>query len=317
MNEAAPDKDAIPTLPAPSVPRIRPVRQEDKSTVLAFCEHTFECGDYIKYVFDEWLSGEGDFLAAELDGRAVGIVHVAYLGRGDQAWFEGMRVDPAYRVRGVARALARAEVEAARRRDCRVARCMVFGNNAGGHAVSRIAGLQPLARQAHLLWRPQAGASDLASAGAPRLVVVQNDASDVARADELMRRAACNRGPDGTPGLLCDWGWEDVAPDSLARLAGRGHLLTTDAWDALAAFDVWHQEVEVFLNAGDAAAAARLGAAAMRFAVDRSYTELAVIVPDDAAYRDALQGVGFEPPGVPSGHPGTYVVYEMMLERGA
>jgi hypothetical protein len=69
----------------------------------------------------------------------------------------------------------------------------------------------------------------------------------------------------------------------------------------------------MFLNAGDAAAAARLGAAAMRFAVEQGCTELAVIVPDDAAYRDALQGVGFKPPDVPSGHPGTYVVYEMRV----
>lgn len=303
-----------------SAPHIRPVRAEDKPAVLAFCQHSFEWGDYIEHVFDDWLSREGDFLAAELDGRVVGIVRIAYLGHGDQAWFEGMRVDLACRGRGVARALARAEVAAARRRGCRVGRSMVADHNAGGHAVSRFIGLQPILRHAHLLWRPGAGGAGKGSEGgigaAPRLVAVRNEAGDIARAWDLVQRASCNRSPDGTPGVLHGWVWEEATPDSLAMLAGRGELVTTQTWDALAALNVQYQEADAFVSAGDAASAARLGAAAADLAAERGWTDLVVVAPEQASYLNALHAAGYDSRCVPGGRIGVYVIYELNLEQG-
>lgn len=312
-----------------SAPHIRPVRAEDKPAVLAFCQHSFEWGDYIEHVFDDWLSREGDFLAAELDGRVVGIVRIAYLGHGDQAWFEGMRVDPACRGRGVARALARAEVAAARRRGCRVGRSMVADHNVGGHAVSRFIGLQPILRHAHLLWRPGGRGDGEGSGGggngegseggsgtAPRVVAVRNDAGDVARAWDLVQRASCNRSPDGTPGVLHGWVWEEATPDSLTMLANRGELVTTQTWDALAALNVQYQEADAFVSAGDAASAARFGVAAANLAAERGWTDLVVVAPDEAAYLNALQAIGYDSRRVPGGRIGVYVIYEMNLEQG-
>ena len=34
---------------------IRPARPEDREAVLAFCMHTWDWGDYIESVWDEWL----------------------------------------------------------------------------------------------------------------------------------------------------------------------------------------------------------------------------------------------------------------------
>lgn len=93
-----------------------PARPEDREAVLAFCQHTWDWGDYIEYVWDEWLNDPtGLLLVALYDGQPVGIVHVRMLSETD-AWQEGMRVDPAHRRRGIARQLSlEASAEAMRR----------------------------------------------------------------------------------------------------------------------------------------------------------------------------------------------------------
>ena len=95
---------------------IRQARAEDRAAVLAFCQHTWEWGDYIEYTWDQWLSDPtGQLLVAVDDERPVGIVHMFMLNATD-AWQEGMRVDPAYRQQGIARRLSfEASAEAMRR----------------------------------------------------------------------------------------------------------------------------------------------------------------------------------------------------------
>ncbi len=84
---------------------IRPARPEDRDAILAFCSNTWDWGDYIEYVWDEWLQDtQGLLLVAVVDGQPVGIAHLKMLNATD-AWLEGMRVDPAYRRHGIASAL--------------------------------------------------------------------------------------------------------------------------------------------------------------------------------------------------------------------
>ena len=84
---------------------VRDARPEDKPYVLEFTKRTWEDweeGDYIKYVFDEWISDKNSiFLSAELDGRVVGILRMRFLPDGS-GWLEGLRVDPNFRRRGIA-----------------------------------------------------------------------------------------------------------------------------------------------------------------------------------------------------------------------
>jgi GNAT superfamily N-acetyltransferase len=96
----------------------RPVRPADKPRVLDFTAHTWgdeEEGDYIKDVFDDWLAdARGQFVAVELDGRAVAIGRLTDLGAGE-LWLEGLRVDPAYRKQGIGEALHNYCVDRAQR----------------------------------------------------------------------------------------------------------------------------------------------------------------------------------------------------------
>ncbi len=81
---------------------VRPARPEDKAAVLAFCEHTWEDhDDYIADVWDEWLADpNGRLFVALVDGKPAAIDRVAILSD-HEGWWEGLRVDPAYRRQGL------------------------------------------------------------------------------------------------------------------------------------------------------------------------------------------------------------------------
>lgn len=108
---------------------IRPARAEDREAVFAFCQQTWEWGDYIPYVWDEWLRNPaGQLLVAVADGQPVGIVHILMLNATD-TWQEGMRVDPAYRQRGIARRLSTEAGAEAMRRGATTVRLLTEADN--------------------------------------------------------------------------------------------------------------------------------------------------------------------------------------------
>jgi len=108
---------------------IRPARPEDREAVLAFCVSTWEWGDYIEYVWDDWLHNpNGLLLVATLDGQPIGVAHIRMLSETD-AWLEGMRVDPAHRRQGVAMALYQAQIAEAKRRGATNARLVTESTN--------------------------------------------------------------------------------------------------------------------------------------------------------------------------------------------
>ena len=90
--------------------RIRPGRATDRPVVVAICGDE----DYIPREWDEWLADpHGALAVAEADGRAVGFAKLSRLAE-DEWWLKGLRVDQAYRRRGIAGRLVAHLVEAAR-----------------------------------------------------------------------------------------------------------------------------------------------------------------------------------------------------------
>jgi GNAT superfamily N-acetyltransferase len=82
----------------------REIRQDDRAEVLALTAHTWEFGDYIQYVFDDWVADRrGRFLVAEEreSGRIAAIDKLTMLSP-TEAWFEGLRVHKDFRRRGLA-----------------------------------------------------------------------------------------------------------------------------------------------------------------------------------------------------------------------
>ena len=127
---------------------VRPARVEDYEPVVAFTEDTWadrNGGDYIPDVFLDWVedADEGQqTLVADEGGTPIGLVQSVMLSE-YEAWFQGMRVDPAHRNKGVGRTLSRASFDWARERGATVGRNMVFGWNVQGLGLSRAAGYEP------------------------------------------------------------------------------------------------------------------------------------------------------------------------------
>lgn len=122
----------------------RSVRPEDKVRVVAFTFNTWgdNQDDYIKDVFDDWLADpRGEFTAAVIDGEVAGIAKLTDLG-GDEWWFEGLRIDPAYRRRGIASEFNRYHAALARRLDGRVMRYMTGSRNVGSQVIGARAGFE-------------------------------------------------------------------------------------------------------------------------------------------------------------------------------
>jgi len=108
---------------------IRSARVEDREAVLAFCTQTWNWGDYVEYVWDQWLHNpKGQLLVAIADDKAVGVANMQMLDS-TNAWLEGFRVDPAYRRQGIARALSENALLEAMRRGATHARLMVESTN--------------------------------------------------------------------------------------------------------------------------------------------------------------------------------------------
>jgi hypothetical protein len=122
----------------------RPVRAEDKERVVAFTFNTWGDGedDYIKDVFDDWVADpRGEFTAAVLDASVVGISKLTNRGD-DEWWLEGLRIDPAYRRRGIASEFNRYHVQLAKRLGGKVVRYMTGGGNVGSQIIGARAGFQ-------------------------------------------------------------------------------------------------------------------------------------------------------------------------------
>ncbi|WP_376793510.1 GNAT family N-acetyltransferase [Thermogemmatispora sp.] len=121
---------------------VRPALPEDRETILAFCSHTWEWGDYIAEAWDGWLEDpQGLLLVATSDGRAVGLLHLRMLNE-REAWLEGLRVDPAYRRQGVASALHRAAMAEAIRRGATTVRLLTEATNSAAIALVKKSRMQ-------------------------------------------------------------------------------------------------------------------------------------------------------------------------------
>ncbi|ELZ12144.1 N-acetyltransferase GCN5 [Halovivax asiaticus JCM 14624] len=127
---------------------IRRATHDDYEGVAAFTRDLWDDhgGDYLHHVYHDWLEDEDDdhkrtFLATVGDDVA-GIVQAVMLSP-DEAWFQGMRVNPAYRRQGVSRRLNEAGFEWAIEQGATVGRLMTFSWNVAALGAARAGGFAP------------------------------------------------------------------------------------------------------------------------------------------------------------------------------
>ncbi|WP_306056157.1 GNAT family N-acetyltransferase [Natronococcus wangiae] len=127
---------------------IRRATHDDYEGVKAFTETLWEDrgGDYIPEIYHDWLEDEDDdhkktFLADAGDDVA-GIVQAVMLSP-DEAWFQGMRINPDYQRQGLSGRLNEACFDWARERGATVGRIMIFSWNAASLGAARKGGFEP------------------------------------------------------------------------------------------------------------------------------------------------------------------------------
>ncbi|MWG35088.1 GNAT family N-acetyltransferase [Halomarina oriensis] len=126
---------------------LRQVRPDDKEAVVAFTQDTWaERGgsDYIPTVFDDWIAGDGErqrtFVLDVDDGEDVAGICQGVLLSDEEAWAQGMRVNPDYRGHGVSLDLTHGLFRWAADAGATVCRNMVFSWNVAGLGQSRASG---------------------------------------------------------------------------------------------------------------------------------------------------------------------------------
>lgn len=281
---------------------VRPARPEDRDAVLAFCAHTWDDGDYIEYAWDNWLRDQQDqrsvLLVGLLDGQPVALNRMVMVSE-DEAWAEGMRVDPAYRRMGFGAVMTSRGLVAARERGAHVTRLITAEDNHASQAMIARFGFARIAEMVR--YRGPALPSD-------------EDVEDVAK--------PTHPGPDDLERI---WAW--LEQSNLAPLTGgleyyrwqaraltepllRGYLAAgqvrlIEEWDAIQSLAILAPRLEargrrethtlpVRYVDGLADSIGRLGLALRAEAATMGCNHVELWLPNLLILRDAMAGAGYE-----------------------
>jgi GNAT superfamily N-acetyltransferase len=133
----------------------RDARPEDREEIFAFTANTWEHGDYISYVFDDWLADRsGLFLVIEdtSTNRIAGLDKLTMIALGE-AWFEGLRIRQEYRGRGLATQVQRHMIGEARRLGASTVRLLTRVNNVPIHLAAYRDGFSRIAHVRGFNWK--------------------------------------------------------------------------------------------------------------------------------------------------------------------
>lgn len=270
---------------------IRPARAGDKATVLTFCERTYEWGDYVPLVWDEWLEEEnGQLLVATSNDSPVAVAKVTLLTP-SEAWLQGLRVHPQFRQQGLAHLLLQHCLDAARKRGATVARLATSSRNEAVQIVTDRAGMQRIAA----VWILEAQAQPPATA-LPTLAPLRP-----ADWPQACQRIIGSPTLSAMGGLFGVWDWQELTTAKLQVCLERGQLLGLHHDSRLAATALVteiHGE-EKHLALGFVESEKELGpclAQALRsYAHSLGLESLSVCLPSGSALQGSFLRSGYEP----------------------
>lgn len=296
---------------------IRPARADDRAVMERICAQTWEWGDYIPEVWDDWLAdsarscegGGGVLIVGELAGRVVALSKITCQARG-QVWLEGMRVDPDYRRRGIASRFLDYSLAYAREHGARVVRLGTGHHNTAAHTVADRAGMERVGSCAHWIAEPLSsdGLADLPEVS---LLTLDHEA-------QVQTFLSESTVLDHTRGLYSvDWAWKELSARDVGPLLEQGQVV---AWcrpnGQLTALTTIHADREgnehwVGFADGEPAAVTQL-ARAIRMLAGRLGTErVKTMVPDLTWLRKAYRTAGYGP----GDWEGELLVFERWLTR--
>lgn len=252
------------------------------------CAHTWDDGDYIPYVWDEWLADpQGVMIAGDLGGHMVALARINLHAPG-QAWLEGMRVDPAYRGRGIGWRFLQYCLDYARQHGMRVARLATASGNTTVHHQAERAGMGRVGAYAHWYAEPLSGGDG------PSLLRLE----DQGRVEAFVRNSPVLAFGHGLVGL--GWSFQDLTPAVVLDLLRQGGFAALEKPDgglaALATFryDAEEQLLRMGFVDGEPAAVTELALALRRHGSRLGAQTVRIAVPELEWLREALRAAGFD-----------------------
>jgi ribosomal protein S18 acetylase RimI-like enzyme len=286
---------------APSEPAIevRLAREDDREAVLAFCARTWDDGDYIQFVWDDWLrDSSGALLVATLGGRPVGLAHLRMLSA-EEAWIEGVRVDPEARRQGVARHLVSRTLVTARERGASVARYLTSAENDASQQLFARFGFLRVAEIIHYT----ASALETAERDQGALPLTRAGSQDSERIWAWLERS--NLAPLNGGLEIHEWAAQALTEARLREHLAAGRVWTLEEWGTIAALAIAESVagepdnpddppiLAVWYIDGTADTLGRVGMALREMAAGQGLPRIELWLPDLLILRDAMDGAGF------------------------
>jgi ribosomal protein S18 acetylase RimI-like enzyme len=278
---------------------VRPACEDDREAVLAFCARTWDDGDYIHYVWEDWLNDiSGALLVATLAGRPVGLAHLRMMSA-EEGWIEGVRVDPEARRRGVARVLISRTLVTAHERGATVARYFTSSDNVASQQLFDRFGFTRVAEVLHFT-ADALGADERAE---EEIALARATEQDAERLWEWLERS--NLAPLNGGLEIHEWAAQALTESRLREHLAAGRVWTLDELGSLAALAVVERVdsepdnsddppiLSVWYCDGSADALGRMGVALRALATAQDLPRVELWLPDLLILRDAMDGAGF------------------------
>ena len=267
---------------------IRPARPGDRTAMERICAHTWDWGDYVPELWDQWLAEGGDAgaIVGELAGRVVALSKITFQTP-DQVWLAAMRVDPDYRRRGIAGQFLEFSLAHARVQGARVVRLGTGHHKQPIHILAARAGMARVGSYALL------NASPLGSGSRPTFL----DPDHAAKVRAFLSESsvlAHTRGLYST-----DWAWQELSAERVTQFLAQEQLAARVAADgrllALATLHLDREGGELWLGFADGEpdAVTELASAIRAFAGECGIETVCTMVPDLPWLRDAFGNAGY------------------------
>jgi GNAT superfamily N-acetyltransferase len=270
---------------------IRPARPEDRPAMEHITAHTWEDGDYIPQVWDEWLGDEkGEMTVGEWGGPGGPVVALSKITAQPegQIWLEGMRVDPDYRERGIASRFLQYNLDYGRSHGARVVRLATSFRNTVVHHMVAHQGMERVG--VYAVWV----AEPLAEGPQPAFLAPK----DAAKVDGFLGHSAVLA---HTHGLYTrDWAAQELSAGRVAELLEKGRVAAQRAPGgqiaALAIVEAEPGDDEMWIGFADGQpeAVTHLATQIRAYAAQAGVDRIRMMIPDLEWLREAFRPAGYD-----------------------
>jgi len=283
---------------------IRAALPEDKETILEFCRHTWEWGDYVPQVWDAWLSDpQGRLLVATIDDQPVAIGQVTLLAP-EEAWLQGFRVAPAYRRQGIATELGKHCIKLAIQLGAKVVRYVTLTSNTSARRIGDKLGFRQVATFVSYQAESSKDSPWQLSTARPE---------DLADVLSFIKGSSIYK---SSSGLYCTgWACHKLTREKLEKHLKSGEVFISNKRAQLGALAIvtvtsLEQGMVIGYMDGSPDTIQHLASALRAQSAKRSCLQIEARLPDVPSIHDALTSAGYTPyPDEP------FLVFELSLRK--